>query len=231
MRRNNMKELPISEQPYEKGLKYGTEVLSDAELLAVIMRSGTKNERSVELASRVLMTHGIHTGLNVLHTLTVHDLMKINGIGKVKALQLLCLAEISKRMVKLQNETGIRLTDPSSVAKCYMEEMRHLKKEQCRLLMFDTKSRMIGEHILSIGTINTSVLSPREVFITALNLEAVHIILLHNHPSGDPTPSKEDQLVTKRIYEAGLMIGIKLMDHIIIGDNRYISLKEAGYIS
>lgn len=228
-KRYRMKELPVSEQPYEKGEKYGVTVLSDAELLAIIIRSGTKNERSVDLATKVLQISKSHTGINVLHYISMHELMKIPGIGKVKALQLLSLAEISKRMVKLQNISGIYMTSPDTVAKYYMEDMRHLKKEQCRILHFDTKSKFIGEHILSVGTVNSSVLSPREVFLAALAEEAVHIILLHNHPSGDPTPSKEDIMITKRVAEAGDLIGIKLMDHIIIGDNRYISLKEQGF--
>lgn len=230
MKKSIMKELPVSEQPYEKGEKYGVSALSDAELLAVIIRSGSKNEHSVELATRVLQSFKSSQSLNGLHHVTMHELMKISGIGKVKALQLLCLAEISKRMVKLESEAGIRMTDPKTVAKYYMEEMRHLKKEQCRILLFDTKSKMLGEQILSIGTINTSILSPREVFVAALAHEAVHIILIHNHPSGDPTPSKEDQLITRRIVDAGNLVGIKLMDHIIIGDNKYISLKELGFI-
>ena len=156
--------------------------------------------------------------------------MKISGIGKVKALQLLCLAEISKRMVKLESEAGVRMTDPETVARYYMEEMRHLKKEQCRLLLFDTKSKMLGEQILSIGTINTSILSPREVFVTALAHEAVHIILIHNHPSGDPNPSPEDINITNRLIEAGNIVGITVLDHIIIGDNRYVSFKERSII-
>lgn len=230
MKKSIIKELPVSEQPYEKGEKYGVSALSDAELLAVIIRSGSKKEHSVDLATKVLLCLKSNQGLNGLHQVTKHELMKISGIGKVKALQLLCLAEISKRMVKLESEAGVRMTDPETVARYYMEEMRHLKKEQCRLLLFDTKSKMLAEQILSIGTINTSILSPREVFVTALAHEAVHIILIHNHPSGDPTPSKEDQLITRRIVEAGNLVGIKLMDHIIIGDNKYISLKELGFI-
>lgn len=225
-----MKELPLSEQPYEKGIKYGVKVLSDAELLAVVLRSGSKNERVVELATKVLQCNNTQSGINILHSLNMHELMKIPGIGKVKALQLLAVAEISNRMVRLRNEDGIRMTDPESVARCYMEEMRHLKREECRLILFDTKSKLIGEQVLSIGTVNTSILSPREVFITALSHDAVHIILLHNHPSGDPTPSKEDKMITNRIAEAGNLVGIRLMDHIIIGDNKYVSLKEIGFI-
>lgn len=230
MKKSVIKDLPVSEQPYAKAEKYGVNVLSDAELLAIIIRSGSKSEHSVELATRVLLSIKSNQNLNGLHHVTMHELMKISGIGKVKALQLLCLAEISKRMVKLEAEAGIRMADPHTVANYYMEEMRHLKKEQCRLLLFDTKSKMLGEEILSIGTINSSILSPREVFVTALAHEAVHIILVHNHPSGDPTPSKEDQLITRKIVEAGNLVGIRLMDHIIIGDNRYISLKELGII-
>jgi DNA repair protein RadC len=131
-------------------------------------------------------------------------------------------------MAKETASNHLRLTTPQSVADYYMQDMRHLTREQVILLMMDSKNRIIKDMVISEGTVNTSIMPTREVFIHAVKYEAVNIILLHNHPSGDPTPSAEDIRVTKRIAEAGGLIGISLMDHIIIGDNRYISLKEQG---
>lgn len=226
----SVRELPESERPYEKCEKYGAGSLSDAELIAVIIRTGSRQERSMDLAARILKLSEQDPGLNGLHNLSMKELLRVHGIGKVKAVQILCIAELSRRMAKASNAPGLNFTNPDSVARYYMEDMRHLKKEVCRLALFDTKSRLLGESTLSVGTVNASIVSPREVFLTALKLEAVHIILLHNHPSGDPTPSKEDILVTKRVKEAGDLVGISLMDHIIIGDNKYVSLKEQGFI-
>ncbi|HCL02312.1 MAG TPA: hypothetical protein DHW61_07845 [Lachnoclostridium phytofermentans] len=226
----SMKDLPASERPYEKCESDGAAALSDAELIAVILRTGSKETRSTELAAKILSYSNTYPGLRGISRMTQKDFMSIHGIGRVKAIQLLCLTELSIRMAKATFADGIRYTDPNSVAEYYMQEMRSLKTEQSRLLMFDTKSKLLREEIISIGTVNASIMSPREIFLLAVKYEAVYIILLHNHPSGDPTPSKEDIAVTKRMKEAGELLGVTLMDHIIIGDNRYISLKEQGII-
>ncbi len=225
-----VKELPVSERPYEKCEKYGTASLSDAELLAVILRSGTKNLRSIDLAVNVLKFSETCPGLKGLNYLTMKDLIKINGIGRVKAIELLCLTELTKRMARENQRECIRFVTPRSVADYYMQDMRHLNREQVLLLMLDSKSRLIKDMVVSSGTVNTSIMPVREIFLQALKYEAVNIILLHNHPSGDPSPSAEDIHVTKRIKEAGNLVGISLMDHIIIGDNRYSSLKEQGLL-
>lgn len=225
------KELPKSEQPYEKCEKYGTSALSDADLLAVIIRTGTKEEHSIDLAKRILKNSNTHQGIISIYHYTMEELMKINGIGKVKAIQLLCIAELSKRLSKANMTDSLVFNQPHTVASYVMEELRHLNREQVLLMMFDTKGRLLKECTISIGTINTSMLSPREIFLEALKVEAVNIILIHNHPSGDPTPSREDIAITKKIKEAGVFIGIPLIDHIIIGDNRYISFKESGYLT
>ncbi|MDF2541988.1 MAG: hypothetical protein K0S47_1706 [Herbinix sp.] len=224
-----VKELPSSEQPYEKCETYGAQALTDAELLAVIIRTGTKNLRSVDLAIHILNST-TYKGLKGLNYVTMKELRTISGIGRVKALQLLCIAELTKRMAKETHKEQLKLVTPQSVADYFMQDMRHLTTEQVLLLMMDSKNRIIKDMVISTGTVNTSIMPTREVFLSALKYEAVNIILLHNHPSGDPTPSSEDIRVTKRIKEAGNLIGITLMDHIIIGDNRYISLKEQGLI-
>ena len=225
-----VKELPVSERPYEKCEKSGPSSLSDAELLAVIIRTGSRHERSMDVAAAVLNYSTAHSGLIGLNYLTMEELMTVKGIGKVKAMQLLCVAELTKRMARVTNEERIHFTRPEIVAEYYMQDMRHLSMEKILLVMLDSKSKFLKEVIVSSGTVNSSLLSPREIFMLALKYEAVNIILLHNHPSGDPTPSKEDIHTTRRMMEAGNLIGIKLMDHIIIGDNKYISLGEKGYL-
>ncbi len=225
-----IKELPKSERPYEKCERYGAGALSDAELLAVILRTGTRQLRAIDLAVNVLNSSTAHPGLKGLNYFTLKELMKIKGIGRVKAIELLCLTELTRRMAKETQQEPIRLLSPQSVADYYMQDMRHLTREQVLLLMVDSKNRLIKELVISEGTVNTSLMPTREIFVHAVKYEAVSILLLHNHPSGDPTPSTEDIRVTKRVAEAGNLIGITLMDHMIIGDNRYISLKEHGFI-
>ncbi len=225
-----VRELPISERPYEKCEQYGPTVLSDAELLAVIIRTGTKNERSIDVAHRVLNFSTAYQGLIGLNYLSLEDMMSINGIGRVKAIQLMCISELTKRMAKATNKSYLQFTNPETVANYYMQDMRHLTQEKVLLIMLDSKSKVLKDMIISSGTVNSSILSPREIFLHALNYRAVNIIILHNHPSGDPSPSSEDIHTTNKMKEAGNLIGIKLMDHIIIGDNKYISLGEQGYI-
>ncbi len=225
-----VKELPVSERPYEKCEKYGVSTLSDAELLAVILRTGTKQLRAIDLAVNLLNYSPVHKGLKGLNYLTMKELTTIKGIGRVKAIELQCLTEITKRMSKEIHLEQLKLATPKTVADYYMQDMRHLTREQVLLLMMDSKNKLIKDMIISEGTVNTSIMPTREIMVHAMKYDTVNIILLHNHPSGDPTPSAEDIRVTKRLAEASELIGITLMDHIIIGDNRYISLKEQGII-
>lgn len=224
-----VKELPVSERPYEKCETSGAEALSDAELLAVIIRTGTNKLRAIDLAVNILNYSPSCPGLKGLNYLTLNELTSIKGIGRVKAIELLCLTELTKRMAREIHKDSLKLVTPQSVANYYMQDMRHLTREQVMLLMMDSKNKIIKDMIISTGTINTSLMPIREIFVQALKYEAVNTIVLHNHPSGDPSPSSEDIRVTKRLIEAGNLIGITLMDHIIIGDNRYSSLKEQGY--
>ncbi|BCJ95041.1 UPF0758 protein YsxA [Anaerocolumna cellulosilytica] len=225
-----LKEMPVSERPYEKCERSGPGALSDAELLAVVIRTGARKERAVDLAARILGFSQAYPGLLVLNHISLKELTSIRGIGRVKAIQLLCIAELTKRMAKATNEGKLKLITPESVANYYMEQMRHLTREIVYLVMLDSKSNLLKDMIISSGTVSSSLLSPREIFLNALKYEAVNVILLHNHPSGDPTPSREDIQTTKRIKEAGNLVGVRLMDHIIIGDNKYISLCEQGYM-
>ncbi|HIQ98749.1 MAG TPA: DNA repair protein RadC [Candidatus Scybalocola faecavium] len=224
------KELPENERPYEKCEKYGPQILSDAELLAVVIRTGTKTKRSVELAMEILNMAGGQEGLNGLNDLSRAQLMKIPGIGRVKAIQIQCVLELSKRIQKSGAARGLDCRNPQAIAGYYMEEMRHYRQEHLVLLMLNTKNRKIGDMVISKGSVNAALISPREIFLEALRHDAVNIILLHNHPSGDPTPSKEDIDVTQNIASLGKMLGIRLLDHIIIGDKTYKSLFQCGHI-
>lgn len=219
-----IKNLPESERPYEKCQRFGVRALSDAELLAVIIKTGTKDMRSTDLAAKVITLCDAKGGIGYLSALSIQELTRIKGIGKVKAIQILCAAELSRRIAKSTASENINFTNSEIVAAYYMEDMRYLSQEQLIMAMLDTKNKLIKDIVLTKGTINATYMHPREIFIEALKHEAVHIILVHNHPSGDPTPSKTDIQMTKEISKAGKMIGIPLIDHIIIGNNRFESL-------
>lgn len=228
MTQRKMKELTAQERPYEKCLEKGATALSDAELLAVILRTGSKGQNALELSQNILsMKEGMGV-LGLLH-LTLPELLEEKGIGKVKAIQIQCVGELSKRIWK-RAATGEnwKFHDARAVADYYMEEMRHLEQEELHVMFLNTKNVLLKESLLFKGTVNSAPIAPREVFLEALRYRACKLILVHNHPSGDPTPSKEDCLVTIRIKEAGELMQIPLLDHVIIGDNSYISLKERG---
>ena len=226
-----MKDLPESERPYEKCRDYGPEVLSDAELLAVILRTGCRGKTAYELAVDLLRRQNVEKRLSGLTGMTVRELCDVPGIGWIKAVQISCLAEICRRLAKERSLQQIRLDSSRSVADYFMQDMKNLETEEIRAAFFDTKGNLLRDVILSKGTVNASVLTPREVFLAALAHHAVYVILVHNHPSGDPTPSAEDILLTKLVSESGELIGIPLMDHIVIGDGTYLSLKEQGLIT
>lgn len=224
----NMKDLPESEKPYEKCLKNGAGSLSDAELIAVIIRTGSRNEQAVDLAKEILLLPP--GGILNLEYLSITQLQSLYGIGTVKAVQLKCVAEISRRMAMSVRRTRVCMKDPESIAAYYMEKMRHEEKEHLLLSMYDSNSRLLGEEIISVGTCNASLISPREIYLQALSYKAIYVILLHNHPSGNPRPSEEDILVTERIKKCGELLDIPLMDHIIVGDNCYYSFREQGIL-
>lgn len=221
-----IKEMYKNERPYEKCMDLGANYLSNAELLAVLLRTGTKGKSALDLAQQLLGTECGEEGLLNIHSFTLEKLKSIKGIGTVKAVQILCLSELAKRLAKTNAKERLIFNRPSTIAQYYMEDMRHQNEEHIKLLMLNTKSKLLGEKQLSKGTVNTAVVTPREVFIEALEKKATAVVLIHNHPSGDPTPSENDVLLTKRIKEAGKMIGIELLDHIIIGDNCYKSFAQ-----
>lgn len=230
MKKTRIKDLPLERRPYEKFIKFGPSSLTDAELLAIIIRTGSKGEQSIELADRILGYSNNDKGiLNILH-LSFDELIELKGIGRVKAAQIKCIAEFSKRISKTSAHKNLTFSNPNTIADFYMEQLRHCEREKLILLLLNTRSILIKDIELSCGTVNASLVSPREIFIESLKYNAVYIILIHNHPSGDPNPSRDDILITKRIKEAGDFIGISLIDHLIIGDNKYVSLKQRGIL-
>lgn len=226
----SMKMLPKELRPYEKCERMGAETLSDAELLAVILRTGSREENSLKLAERILSTCHPEGILGLLH-LSLPQLMELKGVGRVKGLELLCIGELSRRIWKcLASECSQVFTDPAMISAFYMEDMRHMEQEELHLMMLNSKNALIRDSLIFKGTVSMSLASPRELFLEALRYHAVHIVLVHNHPSGDPAPSPEDKHMTLRIRDAGQLLGILLLDHIIIGDQSYFSFKERGIL-
>ncbi len=231
MDHSTMKELPEELRPYERCEKEGPERLSDEELLSIILRTGSRGETSLELARRILALSDSGEGILGLLHLSLPQLTALKGIGRVKGIQLLCIGELSRRIWKRKTiSRPVSFTEASQVAAYYQEDLRHAGQEQFYMMMFNTKQVLLGDILLSKGTVNASLASPREIFIEALRHQAVNLILVHNHPSGDPEPSREDIRLTARISQAGELIGIRLLDHVIIGDGTYASMKERGLI-
>lgn len=225
-----MKELPEMERPYEKCERYGVGSLSDAELLAIIIKSGSKGQKAMDLACALLNMDVRYPGLEGLLRMETDDFKRLKGIGRVKALQLTAVCELSRRLTRIRFTKGFVFRNPQAIADYYMAHMRQLRQEELHVMMLDTKNRMINEHLITKGTVNTSLIDPREIFVQALSEKAVGIVLVHNHPSGDDTPSREDLAATERVRAAGQIIGIHLLDHVIIGDGHYTSLCERGYL-
>jgi len=222
-----IKQMAEDERPREKLVKYGANSLSNTELLAILIRTGTKYASAIDLAQQILSTN--QEGLRVLTDSTVEELSCIKGIGLSKAAQMLAAIELGKRLAVMSNNTqGIK--SPKDVSNLFMEEMRYYKKEHFKILLLNTKNEIISSNLVSVGSLNSSLVHPREVFVNAIKKSASCIILVHNHPSGNTRPSEEDINITKRLIEAGKIIGIDVLDHIIIGDGSYCSLKEQAII-
>ncbi|HAT4155957.1 DNA repair protein RadC [Clostridium perfringens] len=215
-------EIPSGERPREKLLFYGAQCLSNEELLAIILRTGNKDSNVVELSYRIIHSVG---GLNGLFKASAKELMELKGVKEAKATQILAMCELYKRF-KVSELTQIKISKPSDVAKLVLDELRMLRQEVLILINLDTKNKVISKKEIFKGGLNSSLVHPREIFKEAVKDSAASIIICHNHPSGDPTPSKDDINITTRLKECGKMMGIELLDHLIIGDNRFISLKE-----
>lgn len=221
-----MKELPESERPYEKLEMYGANTLSNSELLSIIIKSGTKEDSSVVLAQKILNLKGTNKekNLNFLYEISIEELTKIKGIGKVKAIQIIATCELAKRMSKPVNSMKIVLKSTNDVAKLLIGELKDEKREIAKLLMLNSKNVLLRIVDIALGGGNFANIEPKIILREPIQIGAQKIILVHNHPSGDATPSKEDERMTDRIYEAADILGIQLLDHVIIGNNQYTSI-------
>ncbi|MCT4612174.1 MAG: DNA repair protein RadC [Clostridia bacterium] len=222
-----IKEIPETERPYEKLEKYGAEYLSNSELLGIILKTGSKKMRVTELSSYLINRAG---SFSALFQMSSSELTKINGIGRVKSIQIQAVEEIIKRVSKEEGKKKFKVNSPESIAKIYMEEMRRLKQERILIISLNTKYDIIKEDVVTVGILNEAIVHEREVFRRAIEASAYAIIMIHNHPSGDPTPSEEDIKLTRKISMAGDVLNIELLDHLIIGDNKYVSFKNKGLL-
>lgn len=222
-----IKEMPIQERPRERFLKYSSEMIQTHELIAIIMRTGSRQESVLELSKRVFYQYD---DVKELSNASIHDLMKIKGIGESKAISLMAAFELGRRAHMMNFEKKIRLISPEKIYLFLKDQLELKTQEHLIGLYLNTKGELIKKKTLFIGSLNSSLIHPREIFKYAVINSAASIVIVHNHPSGDPTPSQNDIDVTKIIHKNSLMMDILLMDHIIIGRDRYFSFKEKGII-
>lgn len=215
-------ELPTSERPRERLIKYGPKSLSNYELLAILLRTGTKDKSVIDLAKSLLSQV---ENINMLNDITISELTKIKGIGHVKAVELLAAIELGKRI-----NTPIVLNQvidtPKKAYLLIKDEMQHLTQENLVCLYLNTKSELIAKKLITIGTLSQTIINPRDIFKWAFKLSALAIIIIHNHPSGNPLPSEPDILMTRKIVEAARTVDLLIVDHIIVGKNQYFSFQE-----
>ena len=223
-----MKDLPKDERPREKLMNHGAEALSNAELLAILLRTGTQEESVMRLAERILIEAG-EDGLGGLAHSSIESLMKRKGVGEAKAITIAAALELGKRVAIGDSKKRVVIRSSDDIANYMMPRLRYCDREHFYAILLNTKNHIIASPLISIGTLSESLVHPRELFKEAINHSSSSIILVHNHPSGDPSPSREDIMMTRRIIEGGRLLDIQILDHVIIGDNTYISLREQGY--
>lgn len=222
-----IKEWPEEERPREKLLKLGPQVLSDAELLALLIESGTDGITAVDLAKRLLVEH---KNLKVLASKGVVEFTRMKGIGPARGARLLAAFEVGRRIEMNREEKEVKLNSPDCVARLYLPEFRGLKKEIFKAVLLDSGNKIIRDVTISQGTLNASVVHPREVFKAAVDYLAAGILLLHNHPSGEASPSEEDRKITSQLVKASEVMGIPILDHIILAGDRYFSFAKEGLL-
>lgn len=220
-----IKEIPQSERPYEKLEMYGAQALSNAELLAIIIKNGTKEESSVMLAQKILsMQKSTQDSLRFLQDISIKEFMSIKGIGKVKAIQLLAVCELTKRISRPIKNFNVQIKSPKDVADLLINELKYEKREIVKVLMLNVKNNILKIQDIALGGTSFAVFEIKDVLKEAIKIGAPKIILVHNHPSGDPTPSHEDIELTQKLEEVSKMLEIELLDHVIIGDGKYKSI-------
>ena len=220
-----IKDMPVGERPRERLQHYGAGALSTAELIAILLRSGVAGESVLHLAERLLARYG---GITGLAQASFAELCQEKGIGPAKVTQIKAALELGRRLLVASPQERPQVRSPADAANLLMLEMSFLEQEHMRLVLLDTKNRVLGMPTIYIGSLNTSMIRVGELFREAIRQNCAAIIVVHNHPSGDPTPSPEDVLVTKQIVEAGKLLDIEVLDHLVIGRQRYVSLKERG---
>lgn len=218
-----MKDLPKSERPYEKFLMYGAKKLSNAELLAIIIKTGTKDETSVNIANRILL---LAENIKELNSIPIETLEKIKGIGEVKAIQIKAVCELATRINAPINNMNLKITRPQDVANMFMEELKHEKQEKLKLLLLNTKNEVIKNIEIKTGSSSEIIVQPAEILKEVIKEELSKFILIHNHPSGDATPSDADIKFTKKLDESAKLLGVNLLDHIVIGKDCYKSIRK-----
>ena len=222
-----IKEMHDSDKPRERLMNYGPDKLTNQELLGIIINTGTREESSITVANRIIKDMKT---IRELRGLTYQELTSVKGIGEAKAITILAVIELAIRMHTHSLEEDIFIKSPDDVSDLLMEKMRYFQQEHFVVLYLSTKNMVIHQETMFKGSLNTSIVHPREVYKEAVKRSAAAIICVHNHPSGDPSPSREDIEVTRRLHECGEMIGVDFLDHIIIGSGKYISLKEMNFI-
>ncbi|CAM3094233.1 RadC family protein [Sporolactobacillus spathodeae] len=220
-----MRDMPQADRPRERMVREGAAVLSNQELLAIVLQSGVKNESVLQLAQRLINHFG---GLNALSEASIEELQKVKGIGEAKAALIAACIEFGRRLVRPAAVQRYTIRSPEDGANYVMEDMRFLAQEHFVVLFLNTKNQVIHKTTIFVGSLNASIVHPREVFKEAVRRSAASIICFHNHPSGDPTPSREDGDVTRRLVSCGKMLGVDVLDHIVIGDRKFVSLKQKG---
>lgn len=222
-----IRDVHVDDRPRERLVRQGAQSLSNQELIAILLRTGTKEESVLALANRVL---NYFEKLHELKRATIEEIISIKGIGEAKAVQLLAAVELGRRLAQKQVESRFTIRSPQDAATFLMPDMSSLQQEHFVALFLNVKNQVLHKQTIFIGSLNSSIVHPREIFREAVKRSTASIICAHNHPSGNPTPSPEDIEVTKRLQEAGYIIGIEVIDHVIIGDHQFISLKEKGYM-
>ncbi len=222
-----IRDVHISDRPRERLIHQGAAALSNQELIAILLRTGSRQESVLHLANRVL-TH--FEQIQELKNATIEEMVAINGIGQAKAVQLLAAVELGRRLSSKQTDTKFTIRSPKDAASYLMADMTSLKQEHFVVLFLNIKNQVMHRQTIFVGSLNASIVHPREIFREAVRRSSASIVCAHNHPSGNPAPSPEDIDVTKRLVEAGSIIGIELLDHVIIGDHQFISLKEKGFM-
>jgi len=220
-----IKDISKDERPRERLKKYSPEVLSSSELLAIILGQGTKKENVLVLANKILMNYN----LDSLSRLSISELKKTFGIGEVKACQIIACFELGRRVASFNPEKKIIINSAEDIKKLFLSKMSNLKKENFKVIYLDSRKKIIKEETIFVGSLNSTIVHPREIFEPAISEGAAAVILMHNHPSGDSAPSKEDLEITKQLIESGKILGIEVLDHIIIGEKTIYSLRENGF--